>query len=471
MHSETVAPPLVLSHRPALGGDLIAAIVCTGMGVALTAFASRDIEPLAFVWPALIVAALLPLAFLGMRAARTSMVVFGACVLAAGLCQLYTWTVFSVPQTTSDAELFYDLSRRGLLVETPAEIRLVLDATFSVMVWRTFYEIAKISGLHDGLWIGLTINALLVALSAAITVRIVEILFPGDMTRARRIGRLLAWCGMFWLFGATFVRDAFALFLQMIILAAFVWFLQRPSVRRFLAAGAIAGLATWLMRGVRLESLPAIALLPAIAVAAWMLQGRGVKRMGRLIVGVGLGVVIMAFVLDQVVSVGRNSAERYLALVEEVGAGGLGYRLVISQPLPIRLITGALFIHVFPIPFWVGFTFNASEYHWLKSFHAIFMIAITPLAVLGIGRILQRVKEGAPGTVTLTFLAFYWIAMLEGVVATSVENRHLGQFLPAMLILAVVPDLDDPVDRRALRRLMTLWYGGVFAIHMLWIML
>jgi hypothetical protein len=128
-------------------------------------------------------------------------------------------------------------------------------------------------------------------------------------------------------------------------------------------------------------------------------------------------------------------------------------------------------MHLFPIPLWFGFSFSQWDYYWLKSFAAIFLVGVTPLAALGFLRIVRPALSGARGLAPLMFLALYWPTMVAAVAATSLESRHVGQFIPALIVLAVVPDLSAPADRRDFKRLAVLWYGGVVLIHLAWLTL
>ena len=69
----------------------------------------------------------------------------------------------------------------------------------------------------------------------------------------------------------------------------------------------------------------------------------------------------------------------------------------------------------------------------------------------------------------MLFLAVYMLMNVLAVVATSMEHRHLAQFMPAMMILAAVPDTREKEERRRVRGVMLGWFSLVILIHLVWV--
>jgi hypothetical protein len=57
---------------------------------------------------------------------------------------------------------------------------------------------------------------------------------------------------------------------------------------------------------------------------------------------------------------------------------------------------------------------------------------------------------------------------LLAVVAGSGEQRHLGQFMPAFMILAARPDTRQARERRRVRWIAAPWYAAVVLAHAAW---
>ena len=188
-----------------------------------------------------------------------------------------------------------------------------------------------------------------------------------------------------------------------------------------------------------------------------------------LIIGV-LGLFIFIFpsstthLADLLVSGNEQYGEAAKDL-DNMGSS-LGVTYVINQPVLVRLAIGSFYLQVFPIPFWSGL-YGESIYHMLKSLNAIFMWFVMPLAILGVRRSLQ-VKE-KPKKAALLFLTFVYAGFTFAIAGTSLETRHLGAFLPPLLIVATVPDLMFLPDVRIYRKLVSAWLGLIMYIHIAWV--
>jgi len=463
--------PVEFAVEAAVPWDVVLAVLATAIGAGLIAAATATTAPLIGIWPGMLLALALPWRRdrLHRKAARASLSMFGVCTLVAGFSAVYQTIVFgSNMESTLEIPLWYSLSRG---IDVPGIV--AVNAPYAVAVWRATYNIAASLGLGDGLWIGLMVNALVMASAAAVIVTTAGKVFPNDWQRLRRATRLTLCCAMFWLFGGLLVRDAFALFLQVVLLATFVSFLRygRPTIRRLFTHGAVVALVAWLVIGIRREMLVIIPVLIVLAIVSAAIQGRGLRRFAVLGIGVTASLVVLGLAMEQIVGTIITGQEGYLRILtyyDQGGISGLGYRLVVSQPIWIRSVTGFIYMHVFPIPVWTGFNLESTDYLWLKSFSAVFIILVTPAAALGFWRIVQNVRDGRRGMAALTFVALYWPVMVLAVALTSLETRHLGQFMPAFILLAAAPDMRQRYNRVAFRRMAMLWYGIVALGHLLW---
>ena len=68
----------------------------------------------------------------------------------------------------------------------------------------------------------------------------------------------------------------------------------------------------------------------------------------------------------------------------------------------------------------------------------------------------------------MLFVAVFWLVSLLAVVASSGEQRHLGQFMPAFMILAALPDTRQARERRRVRWIAAPWYAAVVGAHAAW---
>jgi hypothetical protein len=121
-----------------------------------------------------------------------------------------------------------------------------------------------------------------------------------------------------------------------------------------------------------------------------------------------------------------------------------------------------------PIPLWAYLRQGALDYELLKSAQGLFQVLVAPLLLAGILLSIRRVRSQLKQESPLLFILLYAALSLVSVVATSLETRHLGQFLPAFLILAAIPNTRQPRERRLVRDASLLWIGTVIAVHSLW---
>jgi apolipoprotein N-acyltransferase len=66
------------------------------------------------------------------------------------------------------------------------------------------------------------------------------------------------------------------------------------------------------------------------------------------------------------------------------------------------------------------------------------------------------------------FIALYAAGMLAAVAATSLETRHIGQFLPAFILLAAMPDTRQRKERRRVATMRFTWIAILGAVHLAW---
>ena len=146
----------------------------------------------------------------------------------------------------------------------------------------------------------------------------------------------------------------------------------------------------------------------------------------------------------------------------------LAIRLIVNQPMPIRLLLGTGSMMISPIPLWAYLEEGALDIRILKTFHGIYQVLIMPLLLVGFLATFRRARQDIRNSIPLLFLLVYSMLNLLAVVATTLETRHLGQFLPAFLILAAVPDTRKRKSRLTVQTTAMLWCCVVLGVHLLW---
>lgn len=407
-----------------------------------------------------------------------------------------------------DANHFFSLSSDANTFNLSlSEIIHVTEGAGAIIIWNYLYEFFSLLGFEKGPYIGIILNITLIALAAVVGIKVLKILYGNDESRMMRFTLFFGLCGTFWLFASLHVRDSFILFAMTLFLYCWVRYLAQFNVMNLvllflatfvsfeifgylryefalipfalLAAGAVAVLGESLCnKGSGLLSAMANTLSLIIVVSfAYFLSKVGflssfeyIPKANALPV-MGSSHPIVSTILDTlnvVVDPLFSGNEQYMGdSREESGGVSLGFQMIVNQALPIRLILGSAYLYIFPIPFWMGFQVESS-YDLFKSLHVLYMYVITPLFMLAMARIFFS-KELQ--TKPILFLLFTLLGFTLSVSYTSLETRHLGPFLPALILLAMIPDLTVDRDRLLYRNTFAVFLCFIATVHVAWAIL
>jgi hypothetical protein len=467
-----------LLSRPAMGQSapvyLLSSLIGFAFGSVMNMVAYRSAAPV--VVAALFFsagAALLRLPRIGGDYERSAFrLIFAVCLFWAGVAAIYAGYFNDRNQLTSDAAGLFALAS-GEAGDLPLDdiTRLTVGAG-AVVLWRSAYNLFAAGGFEKGQYIGITLNIVLVSMTGVIGVKMVKLVFGRDAARLHLFVVLFSLCGMFWLFASLHLRDS-ALFIVFSALT-FYWV-------QYLSSSHIANLACLVGASVGAFLLFAIlriqfALIPvamtAAGVAAMVIGSSPThkqQRWGLVTVAIVAVLAVVLFVLlpqDLFDTIVRGK-EMYAEVASEAADGGsLGNQLV-NAPLLARLVLGAAYILIFPVPVWSGLQ-EGTAYHLFKTFHALFMYGLIPLLALATWRVVKR-KEVR--TAPVLYLLFVAIGLTLAVAGTSMETRHSGVFLVPALVLATLPNLTDRAECESYRRLSVLFACLVFLIHLAWLVL
>lgn len=406
---------------------------------------------------------------------RSFLLSFSTCVLMAGVCQSYAMSFFGGLQTTTDAVVvFYPMARDGLSGAGMEEIRT--NSPLATLIAQHVYEACIRLGIDNGPFVGVLLNAFIVGISAGITCLAAKTIWGSNQYKLRLLGTLFASCGLFWVYGSLFLRDSFILLLNAFLILACVNLLVRRDfaslVTLVLVSLALIGVSPYLRDSFRIVVLGNI-----LSVIASLLieEGSQLKKVAIVLT------ILCSLFLGQ--SYMKNEFENsmdwftHVSQLEKEGAekgadeGSLGVKFIISQPLPIRIVAGSIWSMMYPVPLWIGFSFESGEYDWLVSLGGFFLVLVFPYSFSSIfsafaGNYFRKVVRSV-----IIFLSLYMLIGFFGVVSTTVGIRHMAQFLPAWIILACAQDrLDIPVKRQ-LKTIKLIWYTAVVCVNCMWILL
>jgi hypothetical protein len=465
-------------HRPSAGnllrGCLLMLLVL--IGSAMQAYANRTTD--AFLVASLFLVtgcATVGLLFPGARPEwRAFLWTYVVCIFVGGLAQCYSMVTFGNPQSTIDAPTFL----RHIAPEPPFTTMADMppfNSPLAVLIWQQVYKVAWWLGLDFGSYTAVMFNALVMGLTAGITVRTAREFFGDDDWRLQRVGTLFASCGLFILFGAVLLRDCFTTFFNALVLWALVRWLCRSTLRNLVIAVGVTGVSAYAMIYLRFESVLMFGLFWFLGFLFWFWRDRlNPTRLAAVLLVCCVGMIGGSY-LRSYVQMSQKSQARtmtsYLRMAAKASQDdSLGMRLVVKQPLPIRLVLGSGSLMVYPIPLWAFLEKGVNDYHLVRTYHGVYQILVLPLVFAGFIAVFRLFQRDRKQAVPLAFLAVYLLMDLAAVVATSLEQRHVAQFMPAFMILAAVPDTRDEGTRLSVRYMAIAWFCTVILVHLAWAM-
>jgi len=390
--------------------------------------------------------------------------------VAAGFAGIFAEHLGDAGQLESDAAGFYEAASGAFAGMSIQQMRVQSEGAFAIAAWRLFYDAFSAIGVPRDRYIGVLVNVLAVVFTGVVAVRIARLVYGADADRLRRLILMMSGCGLLWLFAGIHLRDSVVLLLVTALAWLWVWFLQRPGfgVRLLLLIAASVALATPLaLARAEFVFVPfafGLAGVASLAVARGSSMGRLVSLAGGLALMLAVGSILGG-------ELGRaleSGTEEYTELSRESStSGSLGLRLVLNQPLLVRVPAGVIYLFVFPIPMWSGFA-NTSAYHWFKSMNVVLLYFVLPALVLA-GKTLW--SDASRRSAQAMFLVFVTLGMSMAIAATSLETRHWGAFLVPMFLLCLVPDLAQPKLRRRYNRYLVMILGSMAGVHLVWFVL
>lgn len=428
---------------------------------------------------------------------RFFLIMYSVCIFWGGASQVYALFQDGDPTGITDAVTYF-----GRILDSPPHYtwnqvmtlphpdgtRLGTNAPLAVWIWQRVYNFHLALGCTFGSHIGVTFNAMIVGLSAAVTVATARVLFCGDLRRIIRVGRIFSVMGLFWLFGSLHLRDCFALLLNSIVLYSLILALVRRNTLTTIITTILVIFASITMYYIRDKAAVLFGIFALLAGLCWYWCERMTPAKTLVTFLVPLLLLVGSVHLLDYLSTAKIYADekraRWVELSEaQFDDSSLGMALVVNQPLPIRCILGLGFLLVNPIPVWGFLKPGVSPYHLFLTWNGLCVIFLTPLVLNGIWFIfhsqtykkIQSIQESHVAylcestmwSAELFLLGFVMISTLA-FTATTLLIRHYGQFLPGILLLAALPGRNYPEIKRISRITNATWFIIVIVVHMAW---
>ncbi len=391
----------------------------------------------------------------------------------AGVAAIYANQFQDQSQLYSDAGGFFALASKSGTGISLLELKIMHEGSLGIVIWGFIYDFFAALGFERARYVGISLNLAAVAMSGVFGIKIARQIFGDDEYRFHRRTLLVSMCGLFFLFTGIHLRDSMILLAVTALIFVWLYFLAQPDIGARLAQVTLGSLVAGAYFGYLRQEFVYVPVAMGIAALAALYVGR-VDRNRRLVIH-GLLLVGAFMSLFMVLYFGegllRSVDAGYIGYKEDATlentSSSLGMTLIVNQMMPVRLVLGSIYLYVFPIPFWSGFQLE-SAYQLFKSLNVVYFYFVIPLLYMAGSRLIKNKKLRTPN---LLFLAFTSIGFTLAVAGTSLETRHLGVFLIPVLVLALLPDLRIPHQRRRYNFYLSIFLSGVLTVHLAWIAL
>jgi hypothetical protein len=434
----------------------------------LNIFAYYSVEPvlLFIIYVALVLIFMKVLGETGRQERAGVLLVCAVCWFWAGIAAIFLELV-SADSQGPDVWYFYNVVTDKDFI--PFNEGKIVQNAGPIYIWKIVYEFSELLGFTKGFYIGVTFNVFIVTITSLIGLKMVRVIYPNDAERRSRFIIIYASCGMFWLFGSIHLRDSMALFSITLLMLIWIIYLGKSNITNFIIL-IIASVVGILVLGfVRTEFVFVPGALLLAGMAAEFIGGTKKRHINILLIAclvIGLATFGYLFIDDLLGAFENTSRYNELSNVES-GTNSLGNSLVINQSWPLRLVFGAIYLLLFPIPFWVGFQLD-SIYHLYKSFNVILMYFLIPLCGLAIQRLIKNRLLRTPPILFMVFCAVGFIFLIG---YSSLEGRHFGSFYIPIIVLALLPKIERGADLFAYKCYLMIFLLFVIVLHLAWIAL
>ena len=361
--------------------------------------------------------------------------VFSISILSSSISSLYR-IIFLDMQ--GDSQMFYKILNDFDIISVLLSTNYRENA-FPIFVWNYSMNFFEFLGFSRVYYLPVFINGSIMAISSVLTHRVIFKLYGNDVEKQNRLILFFTLSGFVWMFSGMLIRDSFIFILIIININILLnLFLKDNNTFDFLFILFSSLFISFLFFFTRTEFV----VLPSIfLILAYISKINNIKSVfiHSIILLLSMIFFIIYFDFPSIFS------QQFLEInttyndgsIQESNANSLGVSFIISQPLYIRFIFGTISLLIFPMPFWSGFGQN-SIYQLYKIGNLFFMVAILlPHLFFSFKLFFSNKRFRTPLN---RFLLIVILSILLAISSTSMENRHLGAFMPLFFIFCLIPD-------------------------------
>lgn len=348
------------------------------------------------------------------------------------------------------------------------------EGGLAIYSWRFIYNILNSIGLDKGHYIGIYVNNLLVALTGLISLRTVSLIYNKDKIKKRMFALLFTLASIHILYASILLRDSYIIFFISILFYFWMKTIKQVNIYNVLNTVLISCIISFLYIYLRTEYYYLPIVFFFIAILSKILSSKFFNNfsISNILFIVIISLAATALIHTLVPGIYEaiiNGYNNYNNVIFEYfpKETSLGTLFIIDIPIYLRALVGPIYLFMFPIPVWSGF-FAGNGYQLLISMHSLFMHFWIPLLLFSIYHFIKSKKYR---TSELYFCILIFFIFTIGVALTSIDTRHLGNFLFIGIIFSLIGLEIKKKDTVKYYLLYLFWLVSVASIHFLWFLL
>ena len=390
--------------------------------------------------------------------------------LVSGIASIYASFYLDNIQLSSDPAGFFDMAIKDAKNLPITEIQVLYEGALAIYIWRSIYDFFFNIGFEKERYIGILFNVFQYAMTAVIALKITNNIYGNDLYRFKLLKRFFSFCGVFWLFSSIHIRDVTILLILTLLTFIWITFLSNrkdfKNVFYLILSNLLISIAIFFLRGEFLFT-PFIFLILGVFTSIKFSNKKEKNIFFYFFLFLCITIIFyLTFEYGNIIiDILKISNEGYKNLSDSVSStSSLGMKIIVNQPIPIRLLLGSIYLFIFPIPIWSGFQLN-SVYFLFISLNTIFFIFFLPLLFLSFKMLFVK------NNFKLFFLLTLSISFIFAISITSLEIRHLGVFLVPLFLVALYPNLRVKTTLILYKKYLLFYFTFLVIIHLSWLFL
>jgi hypothetical protein len=378
-------------------------------------------------------------------------------------------------QVSSDAGLFFNVTSNKDFFSYPIlELQLFFENVLPLYIWAIIYRLELFLFGSNHYFTGIIVNISLISLSSVSLLNSARVVF-NDNLKNKILTLLVLTSGTFYMFSSIHIRDVFALFLCTLIFNTYTKkFIEKDnkkSVFFHLYHGGILYIVlnlffSFILFFIRKEFVivPFVMYFIYFYLKFWK-SHFSFKLFAYFFIIIFVFLFIYFDIINSV-QILLDEKLKYDEFSNDEANDSLGNKLVINQPILIRMLIGPIYMFFFPIPFWTGF-FSNSFYHFAKSISVIQFYFIAPLVLINFKNffVTKNLSLLFKFSILIVLFFSFFISL------TSLETRHLGAFFPIFYFSLLYVDFGNTKFLSLYRKNLFLILVFIISIHFSWFLL